>query len=87
LFFYGTTQVQVPFGNGNRCVGGTIWRLPIITTTPGGTASQFLNFPSLVPPSNITAGSTWNFQFWFRDASVGPGFFNTSNGLSATFCN
>jgi hypothetical protein len=87
LFFYGTAQDLAPFGNGNRCVGGTMWRLPIVTTTPGGTISHLLNFPSLAGPSSITPGSTWNFQFWFRDSTVGPAFFNTSNGLSATFCN
>lgn len=87
LFFYGTTQIQIVFGNGNRCVGGTLWRLPIVTTSPAGVASQLLNFPSLSGPAQITPGSTWNFQFWFRDGTVAPAFFNTSNGLSATFCN
>jgi hypothetical protein len=87
LFFYGTTQIQIPFGNGNRCIGGTLWRLPIVTTSAGGAASKLVNFPSLIPPSNITVGSTWNFQFWFRDATAAPAFFNTSNALSVTFCN
>ncbi|MBL8857568.1 MAG: FG-GAP repeat protein [Planctomycetes bacterium] len=87
LFYYGTTQVQIPFGAGNRCVNGTLWRLPIVTTTPGGTISHLLNFPSLIPPSQILPGSTWNFQFWFRDSVAGPGVFNTTNALSATFCN
>lgn len=87
LFYYGNTQIQLPFGNGIRCVGGTLWRLPVVTTNGSGAASQALDFPSLLGPSQITPGSTWKFQFWFRDASVGPGVFNTSNGLSVTFCN
>jgi hypothetical protein len=34
----------------------------------------------------ITAGSTWNFQFWFRDPVAGGASFNLSDGLGVTFC-
>jgi hypothetical protein len=34
----------------------------------------------------ITAGSTWNFQFWFRDPVAGGASFNLSDGLEVTFC-
>jgi hypothetical protein len=34
----------------------------------------------------ITAGSTWYFQFWFRDPAAGARNVNLSNGLAATFC-
>ena len=44
------------------------------------------------PPTNagggqINPGSTWNFQFWFRDP-MGPGGngFNLSDGLQVDFC-
>jgi hypothetical protein len=40
------------------------------------------------PPSaatQITAGSTWNFQAWFRDPAAGGAFFNLSDGLNLTF--
>jgi hypothetical protein len=35
----------------------------------------------------LVPGSTWNFQFWYRD-SKGPlqSGFNLSDALTATFC-
>ncbi|MDZ4772849.1 MAG: hypothetical protein SGI72_06905, partial [Planctomycetota bacterium] len=87
VFFYGATQIQIPFGNGNRCVGGTLFRCPIITTNGSGVGTFPFNFNAFTGPGQVTAGSTWKFQFWFRDAITGPAFFNTSNALSVTFCN
>ncbi len=40
------------------------------------------------PPSaatQITSGSTWNFQAWFRDPIAGGSFFDMSDGLNVTF--
>ena len=37
------------------------------------------------PATQITAGSTWNFQNWFRDPAAGGAFFNLSDGLEITF--
>ena len=33
----------------------------------------------------ITAGSTWNFQAWYRDPAAGGAFFNLSDGFEVTF--
>ena len=84
LFFFGPTQVQVTFGDGFRCVGGATRRLPLVQTDVFGFASST---PDLTNLPTITAGSTQNFQFWFRDP-MGPGGtgFNTSNGISVPFC-
>jgi hypothetical protein len=63
----------VPFGQGTLCVGGTpqLWRLAVAATGPNGTsASHALDY--LAPPdpaAQITAGSTWNFQYWFRSGA------------------
>ena len=90
LFFYGPQRAQVPFGNGYRCVGGTLFRLrPAVTTSASGTALRHLDFtqpPANAGPGQITPFSTWNFQLWYRDPGAGGALFNTSNGLSATFC-
>jgi len=90
LFFYGRTRVQVPFGNGFRCVGGSIFRLnPALTTSSTGTALRHLDFtqpPANGGPGHITPFSTWNFQLWYRDPAAGGANTNASNGLSATFC-
>jgi hypothetical protein len=40
IFFFGASQIQVPFGNGFRCVGGTVVRFGVQTTTPGGTVQR-----------------------------------------------
>jgi hypothetical protein len=34
----------------------------------------------------ITAGSTWNFQFWYRDPTAGGAYYNLTDGTSALFC-
>jgi len=88
LFVYGSNQVQVPFGNGFRCVGGDVQRLSVGVTDATGHAERTLDF-NLPPvgsgPNAILPGSTWNFQFWYRDAApLGAGF-NLSDGLSVPF--
>ena len=94
LFYYGPSQIQTSFGDGFRCVGqggiGTFRLQPIVQTDGLGVASKqvdFTSFPAGSGQGQITAGSTWNFQFWFRDP-MGPGGtgFNLSDGLEATFC-
>ena len=85
IFFYGPDQVQMPFGDGFRCVGGPSGRLPVQNAS-GNVLTQALDYSQ--PPNSftvITAGSTWNFQAWFRDpAAMGAGF-NLTNGLSLSF--
>ena len=81
LFLYALGTAQVPFGNGMRCVGGVLKRSPPLVISPLGRASQLFNYAA----SPITAGSTWNFQLWFRDPQGGGAFFNLSDGLALTF--
>ena len=86
IFFYGAGQAQVAFGNGFRCIGGQLFRYsPVSTTT--GLASQVVDYPNPpFAPGQITNGSTWNFQCWYRDPAAGGAFFNLSNGLNLIFC-
>ena len=87
LFFYGPNQIQVPFGDGFRCVGGGIDRLgPASLSDLGGVSMRWVNFDNPAA-AQITVGSTWNFQHWYSDP-LGPGGtgFNLSDGLQATFC-
>ncbi len=84
IFFLGPTQVSQSFGNGTRCVGGSILRLaPVIADYH--VLSQRVDLS--IPPSagNVVPGSTWNFQAWFRDVPAGGAFFNTSSALSIVF--
>ncbi len=90
LFYYGSTQISTPFGDGVRCVGGGISRFnPALISDAGGQVSRSIDL-TLPPASSgvgqISAGDTWNFQFWYRDPSAGASGFNLSDGLSIVFC-
>ena len=87
LFFYGAGRDATPFGAGTLCVAGPHYRLrPAQTLSVVGSASHVIDFassPAGSGPGMITAGSTWNFQFWYRDPAGSA--FNLSNGLELTF--
>ena len=88
LFFYGPTQAMQASGDGILCVGGGIQRLlpPAQGDLQGGHLRP-LDLSALSSPSGtITAGSTWNFQLWYRDPA-GPGGtgYNFTDGLQALF--
>jgi len=88
IFYYGPNPIQVPFGEGFRCVGGGTNRLPIIQISGAGSASYALDLSAPPPTTSgqITPGSTWNFQLWYRDPAGGPSGFNLSDAFQATFC-
>ncbi len=85
LFYYGPTQGQVPFGNGFRCVGGQLSRLSV-SVPSGGVMTTAVDL--LTPPTangQITPGSVWNFQAWFRDPAGGGAGFDLSDAVEVTF--
>jgi hypothetical protein len=88
VFFYGANPTNVPFGGGRRCVAPPVARLgPVGVTSATGRLQRLVNFtqpPAGSGPAQITAGSTWYFQFWYRDQNAGS-FTNLSDALSATF--
>ncbi len=93
VFFYGPRQIDVPFGNGHQCVGAAgigLFRLqpPIQTSGAGDVvlAVDYTRPPMSSGQGQISAGSTWNFQLWFRDPLAGGAAFNTTDGLSVLFC-
>lgn len=80
LFFAGDNALAaVPFGDGVRCVGGSILRLGVATTTTGVAAST----GTLSVQQGLVGGELRHYQFWYRNV-LGPcaGGFNTTNGLS-----
>jgi len=87
LFYYGPQAVELPFGDGYRCVGGGVFRLnPPVTTDGTGSGSRALDLTDPpAPAGQITPGSTWHFQYWYRDPAAAGSGFNLSNGLRATF--
>ncbi|MCP3914945.1 MAG: hypothetical protein GY711_05280 [bacterium] len=84
IYIYGPNAVQQPVAVGFLCVGAPA-RLPI-ELAQGHRLSHALDLSA--PPSpayQITPGSTWFFQAWFRDTVAGPPSFNWSDGLAVTF--
>ena len=86
LFFFGSSQVNVPFGDGRRCVGGSIVRIQPPVFASGGELSKVVDlaFPPIA--SHLMSGGQTNFQLWYRDP-MGPGGsgFNTSDGLAVVW--
>ena len=92
LFYYGRSQISVPFGNGTRCVGGGgigVFRLsPPATCDAAGDLTRALDLtqsPASAGPGRIDPGTAWNFQFWYRDPSASPSTFNLSDALRVHF--
>ena len=88
IFFYGDRQLSAtPFGDGYRCVGGRVYRLPL-THAAGEELTWDLDLTA--PPQTagqITAGSTWFFQAYYRDPAAGGAGFNASDALEVLFPN
>ncbi len=86
LFFYGPNQIQAPFGDGFRCVGGQLNRLPAQVSSALGSVAQALD--NTAPPTasgQITSGQQWFFQFWYRDPAANGAGFNLSDGHGLLF--
>ncbi|MFT4540366.1 MAG: choice-of-anchor B domain-containing protein [Planctomycetota bacterium] len=93
IFFYGPDQTQSPFGDGSICVGPGalgLFRLePAVLVDGSGNAGWMVDYsspPASTGPGALIVGSTWNFQFWYRDPAGGPGGFNLTDGISLQFC-
>lgn len=89
-FFYGSGTSQIPWANGWLCVPPPFARLlPLDNTNASGFLDRALDFTQ-TPFSNsvfaVTAGSTWNFQFAFRDALGGGANVDATNAAQIVFC-
>jgi len=87
IFFYAAGSGQTPLLDGVLCVSGQIYRLPAVQIDGLGNAAHLLDYSA--PPgagSEITGGSSWHFQFWYRDPTGGPNGSNLSDGLEVSFC-
>lgn len=90
FFYYGAGETQTPLGDGFLCVGGALFRLvPAVKTDAAGGIARPVDYtqpPMSSGAGQVTSGSTWKFQFWFRDVPAGGAGSNTTDGLSVTFC-
>ncbi len=83
IFYFGPNQLELPFGNGYRCVGGALVRLPV-TFPSSGELRHALDVAA--HSGLLVAGSVWNFQAWFRDPQAGGALFNLSDGMRLEMC-
>jgi hypothetical protein len=85
FFVYATQQLSVPFGPGFVCVGGQRYKMPLAVASTGGIATQAADYNGTNALGGaITAGTTWNFQYRYRDVPAG-GVLNLSDALSIAF--
>ena len=78
LFFCGPNQIQMPFGNGFRCVGGGVVRLTSPQIATGNQASAEVDV-ELLP---LELSTELNLQYWYRDPQGGGANFNLSDALN-----
>ena len=80
---YRISTPTVGFGAGTLCVQQPK-RLQVVNSTALGSINYALSITN--PAYGFTAGSTWNFQYIFRDPIAGGTSLNTSSALAVTFC-
>jgi hypothetical protein len=89
ILLYSSGQQHSPFGNGWVCAAGSVQRVtPPLVALPDGTLSYALDltqFPFSGSANAILPGSSWSFQYWYRDASAAPFPFNLSDGVHIVF--
>jgi len=88
VFFYGPAQLNggagVVFGDGLRCVGGTVFRIFPPTPVSMNQATKPVN-NTLPSGAGIGAFGTQHFQFWYRDPGAGGAGFNLSGAETIQF--
>jgi hypothetical protein len=87
VLFYGTTRLtsSLPFGNGQRWVGGPLQRLPVVFADGTGAAVFNVNFTQ-APLNTLLPGDTRYFEFQYRDAAAGGANFNCSDAVEVVLC-
>jgi len=90
IFFYGKNPAQIPMADGYLCISpfypGLIRLRPAFHADAAGHAERMIDFDALPEPGRIVGGSTWNFQFWYRDPAAGGTGTNFSDAVRVTFC-
>lgn len=85
FFVVGQSAVQFPYGDGYLCINPyqDFYRLtPVALTTHTGGCPRPIDYNLM--PMLIDPGSTWNFQFIYRDL-MGPAKFNTTDAVRVSF--
>lgn len=89
IFFYGDTPQSAPLGEGTLCVRSNPpgpYRLQVQLSSPAGVLQYPFDFAAAAGiPGEVTAGSTWYFQAYYRDVLGGASGFNLSDGIALPF--
>jgi hypothetical protein len=91
LYFQGTLQIAggagVTFGDGLRCVGGTIVRLGTKTNASGASAYPAAGDASISVKGANSAGAVRDYQCWYRNAAAfcTASTFNLTNAVQVTW--
>jgi hypothetical protein len=90
IFFYGQVAAQIPMANGYLCISpfnpGLVRVNHPVQIDSTGQAEFALDFTALPSAGQIIGGSTWCFQFWYRDPASGGTGTNFSDAVKVTFC-
>lgn len=87
LYFQGTLQqsggVGVAFGDGLRCVAGTVVRLGTKVNAAGASQYPLAGDLPVATRGGVTAPGTRTYQVWYRNSALycSASTFNLSNGL------
>lgn len=84
IFFFGTNATATPFGQGIKCIANPVKRLSLKMLCSNGDAHIALDLNGLPGGTIFAPGSTWLFQYWYRDRNPTP-VSNMSDGLTVTF--
>ncbi len=86
VFFHGPARQDppLPFGNGLRCVAGTLVRLGTLQAGSGAVIQHQDLAASAY--AGVQPGDVRRFQLVYRDLAAQGAGFNTSDGLEVAFC-
>jgi hypothetical protein len=89
IFFYADGQTSLPSGDGFLCLAGQVARWAVQVIPKSGLATLAIDNANL--PSGggaLFAGSSWGFQFMYRDPSKAAGTgYNLSDAVTVAFTN
>lgn len=90
LFFYGRHRVQRLMADGFLCISpfapGLFRLRPLDYADGAGHVVRALDFDALTGSGQILGGSTWCFQYWYRDQAAGGTGTNLTDAVQVTFC-
>jgi hypothetical protein len=81
LYYHGPSAVELPFGDGYRCVGSPVTRISPPGVASGNVAQRVVDLDA----AGITAPGTLYFQCWYRDPAASGAGFNTSDAIEIEF--